>query len=204
MGKGKLKTVLILLLIALGITLFLIFNYVKNQKDKNLRASLLLSEIEEKFEKGGCEKILEDIKLFLKVYRDTPSSKVALSFLIRCGEDQRIDELLKKIKDENLKSLYLERKAYWLYKDGKYEEALKILRNIGKDSPNYLSKRLLEAFLYEKLGKVGDAIKIYNEILTLERYSYYGNIAYVKIKLLGLNGNISQFFKGAPEGSKGP
>ncbi len=97
-------------------------------------------------------------------------------FLLISGSD--VEKALPQIKEEQLRSLLEERRAYELYAGGKADEALRILERIDKERFNYPSALLLKAFALEKKGDRKSAKEIYRELTKEFGGTYFGRVAY--------------------------
>ncbi|RMH80857.1 MAG: hypothetical protein D6674_02125 [Acidobacteria bacterium] len=138
-------------------------------------------EIRKLLQAGNYEKVLE-------LTRNFPSGSfkpLALSYELMLAQESmgKVDEgkVLKEIidglKDDSLKSLYLERYAYHLLSQGKTREALKVLEGIKKEDFNYASALLLKGQILQKEGKVQEARALYLEVQKLQEDRYMANLA---------------------------
>lgn len=127
------------------------------------------------------QKALEQIKNF----PDGPFKPLALSYELYIAQvgSQKIDELkvleqmVKSLKDPELLALYKERYAFALFKEGKNQEALRLLEEIKEKDFNYYSALLLKAQILEKEGKRQEAINIYRLVAEKQKDKYLGNLA---------------------------
>lgn len=90
-------------------------------------------------------------------------------------------QVAKHLEDKDLKSLFLEKEAYELYEEKKYEEALSKLKAIKEESFNYPSSLMLKAFIYEVQGKEEEAKKTYSILRDKYAGSYFSRIAYARL-----------------------
>ncbi|MDQ7038126.1 MAG: hypothetical protein Q9N26_02850 [Aquificota bacterium] len=84
------------------------------------------------------------------------------------------------IDDDQIRKLFLEKRAYELYREGRHEEALKILDTIKKEDFNYPSAQLLKALILEKVGKTKEARAIYVKLSAEFKGTYIGKVAYAR------------------------
>ncbi|AAC06889.1 hypothetical protein [Aquifex aeolicus] len=125
------------------------------------------------FEKGKLKK--EEI---LKITKGTPFYPYVLA---KFGNFQ---EIYEDIEEENMKKFYKERLSADFYLNKKYGKALENLKEIKKEDFNYPSAKSLEAFSYEKLGKINKALSLWSAIKEEYPNTYFGNLSQVKIFLL--------------------
>ena len=145
-------------------------SYYKGYKEKKL------DEVAYKvylFEKGKLKE--EEVR---EAVRGTPYE---VYFLALKGED-----VADKVKDEEFRKVFLEARAYRLFKEGKKEEALKILETIKREDFNYPSAQLLKGIILESMGRVKEARAIYVSLSAEFRNTYFGKVAYAR--LLSLEG----------------
>ncbi len=111
-----------------------------------------------------------------EVEKKVKGTPIYAYFLLISGSD--VEKALSHTKEEQVRSLLEERKAYELYSEGRTEEALKILEKVGKDKFNYPSALLLKAFSLEKSGDRKSAKEIYRELTKEFGGTYFGRVAY--------------------------
>ncbi len=146
-------------------------NYWKKYKERELDR---IAALVYRFEKGELKREQVEDKV-----RGTPYYPY---FLALIGADPSL--IAKELGEEDLKKLYIERKAYVDYSSGKLEEALKDLSHIKKGDFNYISANLLRAFVYEKIGNKKEALRIYEELSKEYGDTYFGKIALTRIYTL--------------------
>ncbi len=111
-------------------------------------------------------------------------SLYALAILSEFGDISYLDKLIGKLEDDSLKSLFIEKKAFLLYKNGKFKEALDVLSNIKDKDFNYPSAITLKAVIYEKMGDIEKAEGFYNTIMTKYPGTYFGKFATARLIIL--------------------
>ena len=141
------------------------FNYWKRYQEKRMDELASLIYL---YERGKLSK--EDLERKLK---GTPLYPY---FLIISGDDP--SKAIPYVDDEQLGSLLRERKAYTLYKEKNYTDALNSLESIDKEKFNYPSALLLKAFTLQAKGDVKGAKEIYNQLSKDYKDTYFGRIAY--------------------------
>lgn len=103
--------------------------------------------------------------------------------LIAENSEEKVDEgkvlqsMVKNLQDRDLLSFYRERYAFYLFKQGKLEQALNELNSIREDDFNFLSATLLKAQILQKQGKEEDAKKLLEIVKEKGKDSYFANIA---------------------------
>ena len=143
------------------------FHYYSQYKEQKL---MEMSSVYTEYREGKLSK-----EEALKKLRGT-----VYELILRAGEGD-IDETLAK--DEDLRSLALEKKAYMLYEKGKKEEALSLLESIDKDSFNHISSELLRAFILEERNPEKSQ-EIYQEIAKRKELPYLSFIALGRLLML--------------------
>ncbi len=161
------------ILIGILVALFLAsavggYNYWKEYQEKKLDEVATLVYL---YEKGDLKK--EEVELKVK---GTPYYPYFLA--VSGGKAQ---EVLKNLKDENLKKLYLEKTAFELYKEGKKEDSLNKLNSITEKDFNYPSALLLKAQINDLSGKTKEAKKLYEEIVEKYSNTYFARIATARL-----------------------
>jgi predicted negative regulator of RcsB-dependent stress response len=139
-------------------------NYYKNYKAKKLEEVAYRVYL---FELGkvGEEEILKAVK-------GTPYEAY-----VRALKGEEVADL---IEDEDIKKLFLEARAYRLYREGKLQEALRTLGEITEEDFNYPSAQLLKALILEKMGELKEARAIYVSLSAEMRGTYIGRVAYAR------------------------
>ncbi len=84
------------------------------------------------------------------------------------------------VGDDQIRKLFLEKKAHNLYREGRYEEALRVLDSIDKDDFNYPSAQLLRAIILEKMGRIKEAKAIYVKLSAELKGTYIGKVAFAR------------------------
>ena len=97
-------------------------------------------------------------------------------------EGKVLIEILENTKDKDLQALYRERYAYYLFNQGKSQEALKELEKIREEDFNYVSALLLKAQILQKEGKDKEAGEVLKKVINKSPNTYFANIA---LALLG-------------------
>ncbi len=161
-SKEVLAGILIILLIASAVGGF---NYYREYKAKKLDEVAYMVFL---LEEGKAKE--EEV---LRLAEGTPYE---VYLRARKGED--VSDLLR---DEQVRKLFLERRAYQLYRDGRLEDALKTLEGITKEDFNYPSAQLLKAMILEKMGRVKEAKAIYVSLSAEMRGTYIGRIAHARL-----------------------
>ncbi len=90
---------------------------------------------------------------------------------------QVLREILKSLKDKELLSLYRERYAYELFKEGKSQEALRELESIREEDFNYTSALLLKAQILKREGKLEESKSVLKKIEEKSPGTYFANMA---------------------------
>lgn len=121
-----------------------------------------------------------------KILKDLEKNKefrpLALSYKLQMEKDGDLRSVLKDIvestKDAQLKSLYIERYAYELFRHNQREQALKELAKINSEDFNYVSAMLLKAQILRSLNKNREANEILQSLLKDQKETYFANLAY--------------------------
>ncbi len=141
-----------------------IYFYMEERQLKYEKNLLLVSEILE----------ISDAPIMAK---DNPDRQKYLNsgMKVYLSEEEKSEELNKKINEfmaggpnKNQKSIVLMVKAADLAKKKSYDESLKILEEISKNSPFKVSALLLKAKIYEIQSDYSKEENVYKEISTLE------------------------------------
>ncbi|MFN3870622.1 MAG: tetratricopeptide repeat protein [Aquificaceae bacterium] len=153
----------------------------KYKKSKLEKLAYKEYEISKLVQAGNYEKAKELIK---ELSKDGSFKPLALSYKLYMGEedDKTIKEILESLKDKDLKALYTERYAYYLFKQGKDQEAIKSLEAIKEEDFNYPSAMLLKAQILKKMGKEQEAKELLKVVREKAKDTYFANIA---LALLG-------------------
>lgn len=146
------------------------WNWWEKRRAENLNN---LAELVYRFEEGELTK--EDVE------RKVKDSSLEPYFL--AVSSGRAGDVAKKLGGGELASLFLEKEAYVLWKEGKGEKALSLLKGISKDRFNYPSTLLLKATLYKALGDRERALALYRELVGGFRDTYFGQVAYALLLL---------------------
>ncbi len=170
----------IVALILLLVGGFLIWD--KYKKDRLERLAYKEYEISKLIQAGNYSKAMELIK---KEASSGPFKPLLLSYELYIAEssEEKIDEgrvlkeILESLKDKDLLALYRERYAYYLFKQGKGQEALKELEKIGEKDFNYVSALLLKAQILKKEGKNKEAQEVLSKIKEKSPNTYFSNMA---------------------------
>lgn len=117
---------------------------------------------------------------------DGPFKSLFLSYQLYLAFDSKekvdegkvIKEILESLKDEDLKSLYRERYAYYLFKQGKGQEALAELEKIREEDFNYVSALLLKAQILQREGKEVEAREVLRQVIEKSPDTYFANVAF--------------------------
>ncbi|MEZ0336961.1 MAG: tetratricopeptide repeat protein [Aquificaceae bacterium] len=154
----------------------------KYKKDKLEKLAYKEHEISKLIQTGNYSKALELIK---KEESAGPFKPLLLSYELYIAEnsEEKIDEgkvlkeILESLKDKDLLALYRERYAYYLFKQGKLQEALKESENIGEKDFNYVSAMLLKAQILKKEGKNKEAQELLSKVMEKSPNTYFSNMA---------------------------
>lgn len=141
-----------------------IYFYMENKQIKNEKNNLLVNEILE----------ISDSPVMAK---DNPDRQKYLNNGLKTylSEEEKSDELNKKINElmagganKSQKNIALMTKASDFARKGNYDESLKILEEISKDSRLKVSALILKAKIYEMQNDFTKAENIFKEISTIE------------------------------------
>ncbi|MEN3034339.1 MAG: tetratricopeptide repeat protein [Aquificaceae bacterium] len=172
---------LIALVFVLPVMVVASFLTYRHIRENNLqRASYLEFRISQAVRKENKDKALEEIstlKLQQKTFRALINS---YRLLLNKSEDPSV--VLNDLYDGELRSIYLERRAFYLLSQNKPKEALDILNTIRRDSFNYQSSLLLKAQAFILLGDKQSARQTLEEVLKIEPDSYLANVAKLMIE----------------------
>ncbi len=149
----------------------------KKQKEEDERAYRVY-KIEEKVLDNPSEGNIAEL---LKV---SGESVYALALASDLGKIEYLDKLMDKLEDEQLKKLFIEKKAFLLHKEGKSKEAVKLLSEIKEEDFNYPSSLLLKAVIYEELKDYERAKKLYELLLTKYPITYFGKFANTRLTII--------------------
>ncbi len=115
---------------------------------------------------------------------NTPYKPLILSYKLYLerengkGNDIKyIQDILNSLKDKDLRSIYQERLAYAYFLSGDYKKALEALKGIDERSFNYYSAMILKGLTLERVGRKEEADKLYAQVLSLAKGTYFGNLA---------------------------
>ena len=148
------------------------FNYWKKYQEKKLDE---VAELVYLYEKGELKR--EDVEQKIK---GTPYYAY---FLAITGAEP--SEVVKHLEDDDLRKLFVEKDAFGVYSEKKYEEALKELSQINEEDFNYPSALMLRAFVYEDRGEKKQALSLYEELVKDYPNSYFARIAKARSLMLG-------------------
>jgi len=95
----------------------------------------------------------------------------------KIDEGKVLNEILESLKDKDLLALYRERYAYYLFKQGKLQEALKELEKVEEKDFNYVSALLLKAQILKKQGKNKEAQEALSKAKEKSPNTYFSNMA---------------------------
>ncbi|MCS7170985.1 MAG: tetratricopeptide repeat protein, partial [Aquificaceae bacterium] len=90
---------------------------------------------------------------------------------------QLLKEIIESLKDDDLKALYRERYAYYLFKQGKTQEALREVEKIQEKNFNYVSSLILKAQILQKEGKHKEAKEALKKAKEKGQGTYFANMA---------------------------
>ncbi len=126
------------------------------------------------YERGELKKeeVIDKVK-------DTP---LYAYFLIISGAEPL--EIVKNLKEEELKKLFIEKEAFKLYSSGQYDISLKRVSEIDEKNFNYPSSLLLKAFLLEEKGDIEGAKKVYQDIITRFPNTYFETVAKARLFMI--------------------
>ena len=161
-SKEILIGILIVLLVASAVGGF---NYYKGYRYKKL------DEVAYKVYLFEAGKLEEDE--VINIVKGTPYEVYLLALK---GED-----VADRVEDEDVRKIYLEARAYRLFKEGRPEEALKLIERIGREDFNYPSAQLLKGIILEKLGRIKEARSVYVKVSAEFRNTYFGRVAYARL-----------------------
>ncbi|MFN3813972.1 MAG: tetratricopeptide repeat protein [Aquificaceae bacterium] len=88
-----------------------------------------------------------------------------------------IEEILNSLEDKDLRSIYQERLAYAYFLSENYQKALDALKSIEETRFNYYSAMILKGLILEKVGRKEEAEKLYAQVMSLAKGTYFGNLA---------------------------
>ncbi len=167
----------------IGLILLIVgFVYIKSEREKILnKAAGTVYEIRKLYNDKKYDEAEKLIKEFKGKYSDTPYIKLALTYELLIEKDsknitvEKIRNLEKVLKSDQLKSGIKEYYAYLLYKKGKNDEALKTVDQIDQKYYNFISALLLKGFILKKEGKNPE--DIFRQISELSKYNYFKKIA---------------------------
>ncbi|MFN3599041.1 MAG: tetratricopeptide repeat protein [Aquificaceae bacterium] len=147
------------------------------QKNKLEKLAYKEYEISKLVQAGNYEKARELIK---ELSKDRPFKPLALSYelYMEKEDDKTIREILESLKGKDLKNLYTERYAYYLFKQGKDEEAIKSLEDIKEGDFNYPSAMLLKVQILKRMGKEKEAKELLKAVQEKAKGTYFANIAF--------------------------
>ena len=80
---------------------------------------------------------------------------------------EKVDEILQNCSDKRIRVELLDRKIYYLYKKGNWQEAIntsKELEILEPEHKNILEIRLIKALCYENIGEYQNSSKTYEEL----------------------------------------
>ncbi|MFN3976127.1 MAG: tetratricopeptide repeat protein [Aquificaceae bacterium] len=154
----------------------------KYKKDKLEKLAYKEYEISKLIQGGNYSKAMEIIKSDKSA---GPFKPLFLSYELYLAEssEEKIDEgrvlneMLESLKDRDLLSLYRERYAYYLFKQGKLQEALKELEKIGEKDFNYVSALLLKAQILKRQAKNKEAQETLSKVEEKSPNTYFSNMA---------------------------
>ncbi|MDW8032781.1 MAG: hypothetical protein RMH93_04470 [Aquificaceae bacterium] len=170
----------LILIILLPVGGFLLWEHYKNKKLQEF--AYREYEINKLIRAGNYSKAKELIDSSSK---DNPFKPLLLSYELYIGtysgekveEGKVIEEIIKTLKDKELLALYRERRAYYLFKEGKLQEAMKEVENIKEGDFNYPSALLLKAQILRREGKVKEAEEVLKKAKERGSESYFANMA---------------------------
>jgi|UniRef100_A0A7C2V6M3 predicted negative regulator of RcsB-dependent stress response len=154
----------------------------KYKKDKLEKLAYKEYEVSKLIQTGNYPKALELIK---SNQSSGPFKSLFLSYELYIAEnsEEKIDEgkvlneILESLKDKDLLALYRERYAYYLFKQGKLQEALKELEKVEEKDFNYVSALLLKAQILKKQGKNKEAQEALSKAKEKSPNTYFSNMA---------------------------
>ncbi|MCX8060495.1 MAG: tetratricopeptide repeat protein [Aquificaceae bacterium] len=119
------------------------------------------------------------------VKKDSPFKPLLLSYELymaehgkeKVEEEKVLKELIEQLKSRELLSLYRERYAYHLFKQGKVREALKELEAIKEEDFNYASALLLRSQILAKEGREKEAKELLKKVRDKDPNSYFANLS---------------------------
>jgi predicted negative regulator of RcsB-dependent stress response len=191
MNRNKIYTILSLSITAIFVAIGFYF-LKKHEKEYNEAASYQLSKVDELLQQKNYQGALNQAQFVATHYKKSPMALLAMSYEIGISTLANLpvndvalsQDISSKAKTLPAKFLYEERAAYGLYKEGKYQQAISILKTIPNNAFNKASALLLEAEAYEKLNDKVKAITVYNDIIKAFPKSYYANVASLRISML--------------------
>jgi predicted negative regulator of RcsB-dependent stress response len=161
-------------LVLLGAGLFIL--YKDWERKRNFEASYLEWEIRRLVQSGEEEKAKKLIEEGLK--KGSAFKPLILSYALDGKEDsKKLLEIISSLKDDQIKSLYIERLAFAYYKEGQKEKALGVLNSIGKENFNYYSAQLLKAQMLLDSNRKEEAKKVLESVLKEAKGTYWSNLA---------------------------
>lgn len=158
------------------------------QKRKLQTLAYKTYEINKLIQAGNYSKAKE----LLKTSEAGPFKPLFLSYQLYIGErtGEKIDEvqllegIIESLKDDDLKALYREKYAYYLFKQGKTQEALREIEKIQEKNFNYVSSLILKAQILQKEGKHKEAKEALKKAKERGEGTYFANMAQA-FELLG-------------------
>lgn len=170
----------LIMLVLLPVGGFLLW---KHHKDKKLQALAYKEyEINKLIRVGSYSKARELIKSSIEEDSIKP---LLLSYELyikehseeKVEEGKVLEDIIKSLKDEELRAFYRERYAYYLFKEGKTQQALKELENIKEDNFNHVSAMLLKAQILKKEGREKEANELLKKVKDRSSETYFANMA---------------------------
>ncbi|MCX8164096.1 MAG: tetratricopeptide repeat protein [Aquificaceae bacterium] len=180
---GGLVTLIILLVGG-----FLFWDHYRNKKLQEL--SYEEYEVSKLMQAGNYLKARELIKSTSS--KEGPFKPLLLSYELymevhweeKIDEGKVLAEILKNLKDRDLFAFYRERYAYYLFKQGKHQEALRELEGVKETDFNYMSAMLLKAQILQKNGKIKEAKEALKKLREQGSETYFANMAQA-LELMG-------------------
>lgn len=169
----------LILIILLPVAGFIVWEHYRNKKLQEF--AYREYEISKLIRVGNYSKARE----LIDSSGDSPFKPLLLSYKLYIGthsgekieEGKVIEEIIKRLKDRDMLALYRERRAYYLFKEGKLQEAMKELEGIGEGDFNYPSALLLKAQILRKEGKGKEAEEILKKVRERSSETYFANMA---------------------------
>ncbi len=159
-----------------------IYFYEKKLKEEKNQASLMAYEISQLYENNKDKELLKKIEEFKSKYGDTDYIKLVLTYEYLVKKEQNklkaedLDNLITKMNTDNLKAYLKEFKAYLLYRNKKYKEALNILNSITQQDFNYISALTLKAIIL-KTENNPEYKNILEQVKNLAKTPYFKQLA---------------------------